>query len=326
MEKSMLLKEPATVNHLVLRNRIVMPPMATGKAEQGGPSAGQLAHYAARAGATALIIVEHAYVSPEGMAHRTQLSMASDELIPAYRKLTGAVHERGAAVFAQLNHAGALAQDSGLPALSPSGLSVWEREPVSRSMTAEEIEVLKSRFVSAALRAKAAGFDGVEIHGAHGYLLNQFYSPLTNHRAGAYSGATLEGRTRLQAEILQAVRAAVGRDYPLAFRFGACDYRDGGSRMEEIPAACRIFREAGADLLDISGGLNGYTVKGVTEPGWFSLLSALAKKGAGVPVLLTGGVTTAAEAEALLQSGAADLIGVGRAMLKTPDWAARALA
>ena len=100
MEKSMLLKEPVTVNHLVLRNRIVMPPMATGKAEQGGPSAGQLAHYAARAGATALIIVEHAYVSPEGMAHRTQLSMASDELIPAYRKLTGAVHERGAAVFA----------------------------------------------------------------------------------------------------------------------------------------------------------------------------------------------------------------------------------
>ena len=192
-------------------------------------------------------------------------------------------------------------------------------------MTAEEIGVLKDRFVSAALRAKEAGFDGVEIHCAHGYLLNQFYSPLTNHRADAYSGSTLEGRTRLQAEILQAVRAAVGGEYPLAIRFGAYDYRSGGSRGEEIPAACRAFQAAGADLLDISGGLNGYTVAGFTAPGWFAGLSSLARASVDIPVLLTGGVTTAEEAEALLQSRAADLIGVGRAMLKTPDWAVQAL-
>ena len=129
MKDQLLLRKPITVNRLTLRNRIVMPPMATGKAEQGRPSEEQIAHYAARAGGTALIIVEHAYVSPEGMAHDTQLSMADDSLVPAYRELTGAVHARGAEVFAQLNHAGARAQGSGLPALSPAGFRSGSKAP-----------------------------------------------------------------------------------------------------------------------------------------------------------------------------------------------------
>ncbi len=324
-EKTGMLKETIRINRLVLRNRIVMPPMATGKADHGAPDDDLNAYYAARANGTALIIVEHAYISPEGMAHSTQLSMADDLLIPAYRKLTDAVHERGAAVFAQLNHAGAQAQDSGLPAISPSGISVRNREAAPEVMTLEDIGRVKECFVSAAIRAKAAGFDGVEIHSAHGYLLNQFYSPLTNRRTDAYNGQTLEGRTRLHAEILRAVRTAVGNDYPVAIRFGACDYMEGGSKTEDIPKASRIFAEAGADLLDISGGLNGFVIKGRTEPGWFSELSIAAKKYVQIPVLLTGGVSRAEEAEKLLQEGAADLIGIGRAMLQDPDWAVKAL-
>lgn len=320
-----MLKDTLKINQLVLRNRIVMPPMATGKADHGAPDDKLNAYYAERARGTALIILEHAYISQEGMAHSTQLSMADDALIPAFRKLTVAVHEKGAAIFAQINHAGAMAQDSLLPALSPSGLLVRHREPSPRVMTMEDIEHVKKCFVSAALRAKEAGFDGVEIHSAHGYLLNQFYSPLTNHRRDAYHGQTLEGRCRLHVEVLRSVREAVGEDYPVAIRFGACDYLEGGSRIEEIPEASRLFAEAGADLLDISGGLSGFTVKGREEPGWFSELSIPAKNSVQIPVILTGGVMTAEDAEKLLQENAADLIGVGRAMLKDPDWAVKAL-
>ena len=320
-----MLKETLSIRQLVLRNRIVMPPMATGKADHGAPDDGLCAYYAARARGTGLIIVEHAYISPEGMAHGKQLSMADDALIPAYRKLTDAVHEQGAAVFAQLSHAGAQAKDSGLPAISPSGIPGRDPEAVSEVMSAEDIERVKACFTAAALRAKEAGFDGVEIHSAHGYLLNQFYSPLTNRRTDAYNGQTLEGRTRLHAEVLRGVRKAVGDEYPVAIRFGACDYTEGGSRIEEIPEASRIFAEAGADLLDISGGMNGFVVKGRTQAGWFAELSIPAKNSVKIPVLLTGGVNTAEEAEALLQEGAADLIGVGRAMLKDADWAVKAL-
>ena len=321
-----MLKEPIVINRLRLRNRIVMPPMATGRADRGMPDAPLADYYAARAGATGLIILEHEYVSPEGMARGTQLSMADDAVIPAYAALAEAVHRRGAAIFAQLSHAGSQARDSGLPAISPSGIPAREGGNSSEPMTVEDIDRVRRAFAAAAVRAREAGFDGVEIHSAHGYLLNQFYSPLTNLRRDDYTGSTLAGRTRLHAEILRAVREAVGGDYPIAIRFGACDYREGGSEIADIPAACRIFQEAGADLLDISGGLNSYVIPGVTRPGWFSELSTAAKAGASVPVLLTGGVTTAAQAEDLLRQGAADLIGVGRAMLKDPDWAVKALA
>lgn len=319
-----MLREHIKINRLELRNRIVMPPMATGKADHGRPDDSLVAHYAARAKATGLIIVEHEYVSPEGMAHGNQLSMADGSVIPAYEKLTKAVHERGAAIFAQISHAGALAQDSGLPTISPSGISIWDKVAIPQAMTVEDIERVKNSFVAAAVRAKSAGFDGVEIHSAHGYLLNQFYSPLTNQRTDAYNGQTLEGRTRLHVEIIQAVRKAVGDDFPVAIRFGACDYMEGGSIKQDVSEACRIFEKAGADLLDISGGFNGFTIKGNSKPGWFSDLSAIAKENVSIPVLVTGGIKTADDAEQILLNGAADLIGVGRAMLKNPDWAVEA--
>ena len=319
-----MITEKISINCLTLRNRIVMPPMATGKADRGSPDEALVSYYAKRARGTALIIVEHEYVSPEGMAHASQLSMADDMRIPAYRKLTNAVHQQGAAIFAQINHAGAKTQDSGLPAISPSGITVGEG-PASSAMTKEDIERVKKCFVNAALRVQEAGFDGVEIHSAHGYLLNQFYSPLTNHRTDEYGGGTLEGRTRLHTEVLRAVRKAVGEDYPVAIRFGACDYMEGGSRIEDIPEACRIFEEAGSDLLDITGGLGGFIIPGKTEPGYFAELSRPAKDSVQIPVLVTGGVTDIHDAEKLLQEGVADLIGVGRALLKDGDWSVRAL-
>ena len=319
-----MLKDPIVINKLQLRNRLVMPPMATGKADGGSPTEELERYYGLRARGTGLIILEHEYVSPEGMAHSTQLSMAEDRVIPAYRRLTDAIHAEGCAVIAQISHAGAMAKDSGLPAIGPSAVSPFERVAAPQEMSVQEIRRVTDCFARSAQRAMQAGFDGVEIHSAHGYLLNQFYSPLMNRRTDAYAGDSLEGRTRLHAQILHAVREAVGEDCPLAIRFGACDYREGGSRIEEITAACRIFAEAGADLIDISGGFCGFTLPGRNEPGWFAELSRPARE-AGVPVLLTGGVTTARQAEDLLQAGAADLIGVGRAMLNNPDWALQEL-
>ena len=193
-------------------------------------------------------------------------------------------------------------------------------------MDSADIARVTDGFAKAAVRAREAGFDGVEIHSAHGYLLNQFYSPLTNQRTDGYCGCSMEGRTRLHCEVLRAVRAAVGSGYPVAIRFGACDFAEGGSTIGEIPEAAKAFEAAGADLIDISGGLSGFMRPGRTEPGYFSDMSIAAKNAVSVPVILTGGVTAGDQLEALLREGAADMIGVGRAMLSDPDWSLKALA
>ena len=321
----MIFKEQLRINRLALRNRIVMPPMATAKAVNGAPGE-DLAedYYGARARGTGLVIVEHEYIMPQGMAHRNQLSMADDALIPAYRKLTDAVHKQGAKVFAQLNHAGAKAANTGMPIVGPSAVA-YKDGAVPTELSSNQIQEIIAAFAAAAERVRKAGFDGVEIHAAHGYLLNQFYSPLMNHRKDEYSAFSVENRTRLHCEVIRAVRDAVGEDYAVAIRFGACDYMDGGSRIEDIPDAIKTFESAGADMIDVSGGLMGFMRPGHTEPGYFKELGLAAKSVASVPILLTGGVTSAEEMEAMLQDGAADLIGVGRAMLNDPDWSIKTL-
>ena len=318
-----LFKEPIHAGNIDLRNRIVMPPMATGKAVNGAPGDEMVEYYRERSKGTGLVIVEHEYVMLQGMAHPGQLSMAEDSVIPAYRKLTDAIHGEGAAVIAQLNHAGIKAMDTGLPPAGPS--AVPTKDGASEAMDPGQIRAAAAAVTAAAVRAKEAGFDGAELHSAHGYLLNQFYSPLTNKREDAYSAGTMENRTRLHVEIIRAAREAVGEGFVLAVRFGACDYTEGGSRIEDIPDAVRTFVSAGADLIDISGGVTGFMRPGHTEPGYLKKLSFAAKAAVNVPVILSGGVTAAQEMESLLEEGAADLIGVGRALLKDPAWSVKAL-
>ena len=319
----MLYQEPINICGRVLQNRIVMPPMATGKAVNGAPGEEMTEYYRQRARGTGLVIVEHEYVMLQGMAHPGQLSMAEDLVIPAYRKLTNAIHGEGSAVIAQLNHAGVKATDTGLPPAGPSAMPT--KDGMAEAMDREQIRAVVAAFTAAAVRAKEAGFDGAELHSAHGYLLNQFYSPLMNHREDEYSAKSIADRTRLHSEILRAVRAAVGEHFMIAIRFGACDFEEGGSRIEDIPAAVSAFEAAGADLIDISGGTTGFMRPGHTEPGYLKDLSFAAKTAVSVPVVLTGGVTEAGDMENLLQEGAADLIGVGRALLKDPMWSLKAL-
>ena len=159
-------------------------------------------------------------------------------------------------------------------------------------MTQQEIDQVVADFASAARRAKEAGFDGVEIHSAHGYLLSQFYSPITNKRTDDYSGTSIAGRTRLHCRVIEAVRSEVGPDYLLALRLGACDYEEGGATREDAVAACKIFEEAGVDLLDISGGLCGYRGDGSKAEGYFGEDSAAIRAAVTVPVIVTGGVRT----------------------------------
>lgn len=306
----MMLDKELKLKNITLRNRIVLPPMAREDSVEGKVSETLIEYYRIRAECTGLIIVEHEYVSEEGKASKKQLSMADDYVIDSYKALTDAIHEENSYAIAQLNHAGR-------EAIVSNPLNV-------NTMTKEDIEKLKEAFINASIRTQKAGFDGVEIHSAHGYGLNQFYSPYTNKRTDEYGGS-LENRLRIHKEIIEEVRRLVGEDYIIAIRFGAYDYLEDGSKLEEIPFAVQSFIDSGVDLIDISGGLCRYNSPVSKEPGYFKELSKIAKESSDVPVILTGGVKKPKDAEALLQEGYADLIGIGRAMIMDGEWSRKAL-
>lgn len=313
--------EPILINRTELRTRIVMPPMATNKSTAGRVMPAHLAHYRARAanGELGLIITEHLFPTALGRLTASQLSIADDGDIEGLGKLVDAIHaaSSGIKVFAQLNHAGAMALSPDRVAPSAGDLG----KGPARALTVREIGAIEEAFAEAAVRAKVAGYDGVEIHSAHGYLLNQFLSPLTNHRDDGYGPRSCGSRLRIHLETVAAVREAVGEDFPLAVRLGGCDYLEGGNTIADAVEAAKLLEAAGVDLLDLSGGICRYTLEGHTEPGYFGDMSRAVKEAVSVPVLVTGGVQTLGQAEELLQGGVADLIGIGRALLRDPHLA-----
>lgn len=322
------INEPISIGPLKLEGRIIMPPLATRKCDENGLIPDELCDYYSKRAANPhvqLIITEHSYITLQGKANAGQISLADDNCMEGLRRLTDSIHKAGALTIAQLNHAGAAAMTevSGIASVAPSSQPLPVQPPMGDSLPRElsvyEIHAITEQFVDAALRAKAGGYDGVEIHSAHAYLLNQFYSPLTNHRTDEYGG-TLENRLRFHREVIRAVRQAVGDDYPIAVRLGAADYMPGGNTVDDAVEAARILEAEGIQLLDISGGMCRYTREGHTEAGYFSELSSAVKAAVSIPVILTGGVKRLSEAETLLAEGAADLIGVGRELMKDPDW------
>lgn len=323
---------PVRIGTMELKNRFVMPPMASAKCSEDGMVTQQLCDYydqKTRSGCLGLVITEHSYVCMDGKAHKGQLSIAGDSTIAGFAKLVQTIHANGTKVMAQISHAGSAAAEAvtGCTVLGPSVVLLPNPKPdaaLPQEMTQAEIDRVIEAFAAAAVRAKDAGFDGVEIHSAHRYLLNQFYSPLTNHRTDRYCGSTLEGRLQLHLEVIRAVREAVGAEYPIAVRLGACDYMDGGSTLEDAVAAAKILEAAGVDLLDISGGMCGYRHPSDNGQGYFAPVTQAIKQAVHVPVLLTGGITEPAAAEKLLEEEKADLIGIGRALLKDSDWAKHA--
>ena len=304
------LNEPVTIKGIQFNTRLFLPPMATGKSDDGKVSQELLDYYdrITKGGYFGLVIVEHEYVSRDGMASVNQLSVSDDSDIEGLRALADVIHANGSKAVLQINHAGAKACTG----------------PVSREMTQEELDAVVQSFASAALRCRTAGYDGVEIHAAHGYLLSQFYSPLTNKRTDAYTGNTLQGRTKLHCAILRSVRSAVGDDYPVLIRFGVTDDKEGGAVSEDAPAAAQLFKEAGADLIDVSGGLSGYIRPHIKTPGYYIEEAAAIRRAVNIPVITAGGVTAGKEAQKLLDAYPVDMIGVARAMLKDVEWARKA--
>ncbi len=324
-----MVKEVIKIGNMKLDSRIIMPPMATSKSNENDLVTDELIAYYGEYAANphiGMIVTEHSYITKQGKASANQVSIASDEAIPGLSKLVAEIHKHETKTMAQLNHAGGAASPNvtGCEPVSASAVMTPVRvmrgeRVVPKALSVEEIGQLVEDFAAAARRAKEAGYDGVEIHSAHAYLLNQFYSPLSNHRTDEYGGS-LENRLRIHREVIAAVRKAVGDNYPLAIRLGGCDYREGGSTIEDSVYAAKVFEEAGIDLLDISGGFCFFMREGHDEPGYFSDMTSEIKKAVSIPVLLTGGVKTLKEAEELLAQGAADLIGVGRELLKNPKW------
>ena len=323
----MLLKQPINIGNMTVHNRLVLAPMASKNSDERGYVTDEMIAYyenICRGGYIGLAIIEHAYIHMNGKAGPGQMSVAEDGVIDGLKRLVDAVHECGSKVICQINHAGSGTNPDytgGLIPVAPSAVGHPLRpDSVCRELTGEEIKALPKLYADAALRVKAAGADGVEIHACHAYLLNQFYSPLTNFRTDEYGGR-LENRIRMIREVYAAVRDAVGDDYPVAVRLGGSDYMEGGSTIEDAAAACRLLAEDGVDLIDLSGGMNSFSVKGRNYAGYFRDMSEAVKAVTDVPVILTGGIWSAASAEILLQEGAADLIGVGRALLRDPRWA-----
>ncbi|MGI6737047.1 MAG: tRNA-dihydrouridine synthase [Anaerovoracaceae bacterium] len=328
----MLIKEPLSIRGLTLNNRLVMPPLATEKSDRGKVTPALIEHYRSRAqgDAVGLIFTEHSFLDHRGLASPRQLSIADDSDIPGLQELTAAIHAAGSAkVFVQINHAGSNTSTSvtGTPLEAPSAVPhpSLKAGETPTEMSRERIAEITDAFAAAAARALRAGYDGVEIHSAHGYLLNEFYSPITNKRTDEYGG-TLEHRLRFHREVIRAVRAAIGDDVPLALRLGGSDYTEGGSTIEDAVEAAVLLEQAGVDLLDLSGGLCGYRIVDRHEPGFFREMTAAIRRRVSIPVILTGRIRDLATAEALLQHGDADLIGIGRPLYKDPDWARRALA
>ncbi|MGE5396059.1 MAG: NADH:flavin oxidoreductase, partial [Chitinophagales bacterium] len=312
-----------------LPNRLIMPPMATGKTKDGLVNQALLDYYQEKSsgGYFSLIIIEHSYVHPDGKAHSGQLSVADDNVMAGLTSLADVIHQNGSKTVMQINHSGSKVQPDvirnspGAPSAIPNPMS----GVTPRELTKQEIAGIIKAFQDAAGRVKRAGFDGVEIHSAHGYLLNQFFSPLTNQRTDEYGGS-VQNRIRIHLEVIEAVRAVVGKDFPLLLRLGACDYREGGITIEDSQTAAIEFEKAGINILDISGSFLSYTAPpNSSGQGYFSPLSQAVTQVVSIPVILTGGITEPQAAEELLAEGKADLIGVGRAVLKDSLWAKRAI-
>ncbi len=333
---SYLLK-PLQAGSLHLNNRLVMPPMATSKSEQDGIVSQAILDYydeKSKGGFLSLIIIEHSFVSRQGKASNGQMSIADDSVIENLKELSKIIHKNGSRCVMQINHAGSAAtkEVTGTDPVGPSAVvnprvmgGVSDVLTLPHELTAGEIEGIVTDFKNAAVRVKEAGFDGVEIHGAHGYLLHQFYSPLSNKRTDEYGG-TLLNRIRIHLEVIKAVREAVGSDFPILLRLGASDYMKGGVVIEDSVAAAGEFQKAGVDILDISGGFCGFTIPGSTGgQGYFAPLTEAIRKEIFIPVILTGGITQAEAAERLLKEEKADLIGVGRAVLNDSVWAEHAI-
>lgn len=315
--------DPINIRGLALKNRLVMPPMATGMAtEDGEVTDRHIKHYTARAkGGVGLIIIEHTYVSEDGKLSRGQTGLYDDRLIPGLKRLVEAIHAEGTKVIIQLTHGGAKAPRS-ITGKQPSGpwnIILPNGTEAPRPLTISEIKSLVTSFGNAAYRAVEAGFDSVELHGAHGFLLCQFLSPYANKRNDEYGGNPAN-RLRFPAEVIKEVKTRLGKSMPLFYRFGADDLLEGGLTLREAKLAAQHLEQAGVDVMDVSAGIGGGAPRSSTEQGYYVPLAEGIKEVVKVPVIGVGNITEPEYADRIISEGKVDLVAVGRTLLANPDF------
>lgn len=319
--------EPLTVKNMTIKNRIVMMPMGTNYGEQNGEmSFLHLNYYEERAkGGVGLIIVENASVdSPQGSNGTTQLRIDHDNYIPRLFKLCENVHRHGACIAVQINHAGASAISSriNMQPVSASNIPSKEGGEIPRPLTKEEILHIVKKYGEAARRAQIAGFDAVEIHAGHSYLISQFLSPLTNDRTDEFGGS-MENRTRFCRMIIDEVRKQTGPNYPILLRLSADELMAGGNTLEDCLKYLDYLNDQ-VDIFDVSCGLNGsiqYQIDAnYFEDGWRSYMAKAVKEKFEKPCISMGNYRNPAVVEKVLASGDADLIGMGRGLIADQQW------
>jgi 2,4-dienoyl-CoA reductase-like NADH-dependent reductase (Old Yellow Enzyme family)/thioredoxin reductase len=317
---------PIKIRNLEVSNRFVVPPMGTNYAhEDGTVSQGLVDYWTARArGGWGLLIVEISAVDPLGRAIPYQPGLWDDRFIPGFQKLTDAVHKYGARIAVQLHHAGRQtnSQIIGNQPLAPSPISCLVCKEIPRELSTAEVYELIEKFGDAALRAREAGFDALEIHGAHGYLVAQFMSAHTNKRVDEFGG-TFFNRMKFPVEIIKNIRRKVGGAFPIIFRLSAEEKVPGGRSLNESLAAARVIQEAGADAIHVSVGVYGsmqYIVApSDISPGFLLSLAAEVKKAVSVPVIAVGRINNPFLAESAIKTGKADLLAWGRQSLTDPE-------
>jgi len=316
--------EPLKIGIYTALNRIVMPPMVVGYAGPRGEVTEQLiSYYEARAkGGAGLIIVEASYVREDGRLVLGELGIYDDSLIPGLARLADAIKVHGALAVVQIAHGGIQA---GVPEpVGPSSIARRMIPPAKtpRELSTEEVERLVEDFVRAALRAKQAGFDGVEVHGTHGYLVNQFLSPLTNRRTDKYGA----DRALFAVEVVERIKQLCGRDFLVLFRLNASEFLPGGIDVEYAKSLAKRLEDVGIDAFDVTAG-NYDTIDVIIPPyfyagseGWFLHLSRQVKEVVGVPVISGGLLTTPEVAEKAISEGYCDAVFIGRQLIADPEW------
>ena len=326
--------EPLKLRNITLKNRIGIPPMCQYSAQDGMAGDWHFVHYGSRAvGGAGLMILEATAVTPAGRISPGDLGLWNDEQIEPLARIARFAREQGCVPAIQLAHAGRKASvglgwgeqrtlradEGGWQPAAPSAVAFGDGYAVPQALEVAEIQAIVTAFVASATRAVVAGFQAIEIHAAHGYLLHQFLSPLSNQRTDAYGGS-FENRTRLLREVVTAVRAVWPENLPLLIRLSATDWVEGGWSADETVELCRSLKALGVDLADIStAGLVPWA-KIPVGPGFQTEFAARVRNEAGLPAAAVGLITSAAQADHILRTGQADMVLIGREILRNPYW------
>lgn len=323
---------PIKIGTVILKNRIVMPAMNTNFADPDGfVSRRLLNYYLARAqGGTGLIIISAAVVDEKAKRRRGNLAIYDDVFIDGLAHLAKEIKSAGAMVFQQLNHVGRLVKTMTVPnskyqPVGPSSIPHPLTGEICKELSINEIKEIVKKFANGSRRVKKAGFDGLELHGAHGYLLNQFLSFYTNRRHDEY-GCNLSGRMKFPLEVVKEVRAVVGEDFPISYRISAKEFVPDGLEMNEIKIFAQELEKAGVNIIHVSGG--GSETPATVEkmippmsapPGCFVPFAAEIKKVVNIPIIVAGKINTPDLAEDVVREGKTDMVAMGRALIADPE-------